>query len=217
MLRLSMATLLCCSIMLAAFTGARAANSKLITDTGNLLRGKVYKQSGIPREGVITIRTKWNLPAIAPVFRYDFDIINGKVEQNLYSFLVGDIAEMAFLPAGDGEQYINIKLRNGVIHRIQLTSEKKAVLGPVSLWITEVSVITDGYGENIIPVGEVNRIEFSAPADDTRDMDELVSEFSRALEIGVRDDLIDDDLAVVMDKIQKRMKARMLHEKKGQD
>jgi len=213
-----MATLFCCSLILAAPTGVLAANSKLVTDTGNLLRGSVYKQSGIARDGVITIRTKWKLPAVAPVFRYDFDIMYGSVEQNHYSFLLGDIAEMVFLPEADGEQSVNIRLRNGVIHKIQLTSEKKAVLGPVNLVITDVSVVTDGYGENIIPVGEVKRIVFSAPSEDTdRSMDELVDDFSRALEVGVRDDLIDEDLAVVMDKIQKRMKARLLNEKKGED
>jgi hypothetical protein len=195
---------------------ALAGGNKLSSDNGNLLRGSVYKQSGIQRDGIITIRTKWNLPAVAPTYRYDFDILNGQVEQNHYSFLMGDIAEISMLPEEDGDQYMNVKLRNGVIHKLMLTSESKPVIGSVSLWMTDVSVLTEGYGENIIPIGEVSRIVFSPPSKGPEEtMDDLVEDLSDALKIGMRDDLIDNDLAVVMEKIQKRMKARLLNEKKN--
>jgi len=216
MRRLTFTSALICAAVLCISAVALAGGEKLTSDTGNLLHGSVYKYSGIQRQGIITIRTKWNLPAASPTFRYDFDIMDGEVAQNHYSFLMGDIAEMVFLPEEDGDQYVNVKLRNGVIHKLMLTSGSKPVIGSVSLWMTEVSVSTEGYGENIIPVGEIARIVFSPPAKGgDKTMDELVEDLSDALEVGIRDNLIDENLAVVMDKIQKRMKARLLNEKKN--
>jgi len=105
-------------------------------------------------------------------------------------------------------------LRNGLVHKLTLTSDKKALLGPVKLWMDEVRVLTDSYGENIIPASEVGKIVFYPPATiEQEDMPALVDGLKKAVEVGVRDDLVDEDLATVLENIQKKMKARMQHEK----
>ncbi|HEX9860708.1 MAG TPA: hypothetical protein VGB23_05845 [Nitrospirota bacterium] len=190
------------------------ADQGLVSETGNLLKGTVYKKTGIEREGIITIKTKWRLPAVSPVYRFDFDMIYGQVEGSLYSFIVGDVAEMEFLPSDDNQQVISITLRDGLVHKLTLTSDKKALLGPVKLWMDEVRVLTDSYGENIIPASEVGKIVFYPPATiEQEDMPALVDGLKKAVEVGVRDDLVDEDLATVLENIQKKMKARMQHEK----
>jgi len=183
---------------------------RLVSDTGNLLRGTLYKQSGISREGFITIRTTTTLPREAPVYRYDFDILHGRIEGNLYSFMMGDISEMEFLPIEGGTQPVNIKLRNGVIQKIVLSSDEGTVLGPVNLGIREVSVLTDKYGENIVMGGEVSKIVFSSPetAKDEK-ISGMVDRFGKALEIARRDGLVNEEFLVVLQKLQKEMAAKL--------
>jgi hypothetical protein len=203
-------TCLLLTLFIAQGVSLAEGNGKLASGTGNLLRGAVYKQSGVARDGVITIRTKWVLPSAPPVYRYDFDVLYGTIEGSLYSYLMADIAEIEFLPADEGRQPVNIRLRNGLIQKASLTTEDKGVLGKVSLRIKEVDVITDGYGENIIPGGDVQKIVFSGPqAASEEDIPALVSTFKKALEVGKRDGLIDKDFLAVLENIQKRAQEKM--------
>ena len=187
-----------------------AEGQKLVSDTGSLLRGSLYKQSGIAREGFITIRTSTSLPREAPVFRYDFDILHGRIDGNLYSFMMGDIAEMEFLPIDGGTQPVNIKLKNGVIQKVVISSDEGTVLGPVNLGIREVSVLTDSYGENIVTGGEVYKIVFTTPVPvKDEHLSRLVNEFGKALEIGKRDGLVNEDFLVILEKLHNEMDAKL--------
>jgi len=187
-----------------------ADGSKLISKTGALLKGTVYKQSGVERTGYITIRTTWNLPGIPPVFRYDFDLMSCKIDANLYTYLMGDIADMEFLPLLEGAQAINMRLRNGMGQLVVLSSDDKALLGTVKLRLKEVVVITDKYGENVIPADDVAKITFSAPVPpEHQSMSGLVDELDKALQTGKRDDLVDDSLQIILENIQKKMAGKL--------
>jgi len=181
--------------------------TKFTSDTGNLLRGIVYKHSGAAREGIITIRTSWKLPAVPPVFRYDFDIAFGRIEKNLYQYFMGDITELDFLPIENGEQSVNITLRNGLIQKVVLSSNKKGILGTMNLLLDQVDIITDGYGNNIINGGDVSRIVILPqikPEEET--IAGLTTLLGKALQVGGRDGLVDDNFMVVLKNIQKKMK-----------
>lgn len=205
-----LASCLVLTIFMAHGVSRAEGKDSLATGTGRLLRGAVYKQSGVERAGVVTIRMDWVLPGTPPVFRYDFDILYGTIEGNLYSYQMGDISEIEFLPVEDGRQPVNIKLRNGLIQKVMLTSEDKGVLGKVKLRVKEVDVITDNYGDNIIPGGDVQKIVFTAPlAAPEEAISGLVDQFARALEVGKRDGLIDKDLLAVLENIQGRMKEKL--------
>jgi len=202
------------SVTIAAslFSGAAFAgdNGGFVSETGNLLTGKVVKKSGMERTGVITIKTAWSYPAIAPVFRYDFDMLHGVMEGGKYSYLMGDIAELTFLPPSDGPQKLEVKLRNGAVMQVDLISGHSTMFGNVGLVIENVIVETDQYGENIIPAGDIAKIVFDSPAETRKHtMADLVDDLDNAIKVGVRDDLIDEDLTVVLKKIQARMKERL--------
>lgn len=205
-------------LLISSSVMAAGQEAKLVSDTGNLLKGTVYKKSGIGREGVITIKTSWSLPANPPVFRFDFDVVHGLIENSLHSFIIGDIEEITFYPLEDNTQPVGIKLKNGQTNRITLSSDNKAILGPVKLRFDEVRVLTDAYGENIIPAAEVEKIVLSRPpAIQDEDIPMLVDGLLNAVKVGVRDDLMDEDIAVVLENIQKKMKARLDYEKKGRN
>jgi len=181
--------------------------TKFTSGTGNLLRGIVYKHTGVAREGIITIRTSWKLPATPPVFRYDFDIMYGRIEKNLYQYLMGDIVELQFLPIEEGEQPVNVKLRNGLIQKVVLSSDRKGILGKVNLMLDQVDVITDGYGQNIITGGDISRIVILPPIKPEEEtITGLTTLLGKALEVGGRDGLVDDNFIVVLKNIQKKMK-----------
>jgi len=185
-------------------------NGGFVTETGNLLTGTVVKKSGIERTGVITIKTTWSYPAIAPVYRYDFDMLHGVVEGGKYSYMMGDIAEITFLPPSDGPQMLEVKLRNGAVVTLELISGHRTMFGNVGLNIENVTVETDEFGRNIIPSSEISRIIFESPAEYRRhSMSNLVDDLGKAIDLGVRDDLIDEDLTIVLKKIQERMKERL--------
>jgi len=191
-------------------SGVCADAAMLSSNTGNLLRGTVYKQSGVERSGVITVRTDWRLPSEAPVYRYDFDVIRGTMEGNLYSFLLADVQEIEFLPLDENRQPVNIRLRNGVIQKLMLSSESVGVFGKMNLGLKEVDVMTDGYGDNIIMGGDVQKIVFSPPpAPGEEDMNALISSFGKALAVGKRDGLLDKDYSLVLDNIYAKMKAKL--------
>jgi len=181
--------------------------AKFTSDTGNLLRGIVYKHTGVSREGIITIKTSWKLPANAPVFRYDFDIMFGRIENNLYQYLMGDVAELEFLPIEEGEQPVNVKLRNGLVQKVVLSSDRKGILGKINLMVDEVDIVTDGYGQNIVTGGDLSRIVLLPP---TKPEDETVGGLTtllgKALEVGKRDGLVDENFMVILNNIQKKMK-----------
>jgi hypothetical protein len=203
------------ALAFAPLPSSASEGGGLVSSTGNLLWGTLYKQSGMEREGYITIRTSWAPPTSAPVYRYDFDVIHGRIEDNLYSFLMGDIAEMEFLPIENGGQPVNITLRNGVIQKAVLSSEDKAVLGQVNLMLKEADVLTDKYGENVVTGGEVYKIVFAKP--DTvkdEDMQALVDALGLALDTAGRDSLVDKDFLTVLQNIQKKMKAKRGYETK---
>lgn len=215
MFRFTASVLLFAVSMLILPPATHAEGDKLVSRTGNMLRGTVYKQSGAEREGVITIKTKWNMPAIGPIYRYDFDIMNGLIEDNLHSFMVGDIKEITVLPFEDGFQVLGVRLRNGGVHKIRLTTDKKALLGPVKVWFENVRVLTDGYGENIIPAEEITKIVFAdLPAPGAEDMETLARDFERALELGVRDDLIEEHHAEILENLKNKIKKRLKDEKR---
>ena len=193
-----------------------SAQSGLATSTGNLLRGTVYKQNGVGREGYITIRTSWRLPATAPVFRYDFDILYGSAENNLYPFMMADVEEIDFLPMEGSDQPINVKLRNGLVQKVIFSSDRKSILGRVDLRLDEVDVLTEGYGQNIILPGDVQKIVFERPSTEKEDMKGLSDTLDKAITTGKRDGLIDDDLLVVLEKLDKEIKARVNGEGKAQ-
>lgn len=205
-------------LLISASAMAAGPDTRLVSDTGNLLKGTVYKKSGIGREGVISIKTSWNLPAKPPVFRFDFDIVHGLIEGSLHSFIIGDIEEIAFYPQENGAQPVGIKLKNGQTSRMTLSSDNKAILGPVKLRLDEVRVLTDAYGENIIPAAEIDKIVLSRPpAMQDEDIPMLVDGLLNAVKVGVRDELMDENIAVVLENIQKKMKARLDYEKKGRN
>jgi hypothetical protein len=207
--------LLCLSAALPAFSDE--GKSKLASETGRLISGTVYKQSGITREGVITIRTASGILRSAPVYRYDFDILYGSIDGNIYSFLMADIAEMDQLPPEDKGRPVNIILRNGVVHRIFISSEGKPLVGSSYLSINEVDVVTDKYGENVISGGDIEKIVFQAPAPDKdEDISGLVGELGNAILVGKRDGLIDDNLYKVLENLQKRMKTKETHGDKAE-
>ncbi len=189
---------------LTAFQPALAAES------GNLLHGTLYKQSGMARKGFITIRTSWKLPGEAPVFRYDFDVLHGTTEGNLYSFMMADIAEIAFLPMEEGSQPVNVKLRTGLVQKIYLTSDAKGILGKVNLHLAQVDLLTDSFGENVVSGGDVEKIVFSKPpATGEETMSSLVDTFDKALIEGKRDGLVDGNLMVILRTLQTKMKDRL--------
>ncbi len=196
--------------------GNAFAQSGLSTSTGNLLRGTVYKQNGVGREGYITIRTSWRLPAIAPVFRYDFDILYGSAENNLYPFMMSDVKEIDFLPMEGSDQPINVKLRNGLIQKVIFSSDRKSILGRIDLRLDEVDVLTEGFGQNIILPGDVQKIVFDRPSTENEDIKGLSDTLDKAITTGKRDGLIDDDLLVVLEKLDKEIKARVNAEGKTQ-
>ena len=194
-------------LTLAQNTFGAGDETKFTSGTGNLLRGIVYKHSGAAREGIITIKTSWKLPAVPPVFRYDFDIVFGRIEKNLYQYFMGDVTELEFLPIEEGEQPVNVKLRNGLIQKVVLSSDRKGILGKVNLMVDEVDVITDGYGNNIITGGDVSRIVLLPPIkleDET--IGDLTTLLGKALEVGGRDGLVDDNFMVILKNIQNKMK-----------
>ncbi|MBI5695587.1 MAG: hypothetical protein HZC51_07600 [Nitrospirae bacterium] len=201
-----------CFGLLALTNPAHAEENRfaLTSHTGNLIRGTVYKYSGADRTGVVTIRLLSKLPGESPVLRYDFDMMYGTIEGTLYSYLMGDIAEIQFMPIEDGEQPANIILRNGLAQRIILSTRYKSIIGPLNLTLTEVMVETDGYGENYITGGDVQRIVFDAP-DKVRDsdMERLVSDLGGALAVGRRDKLVDEEFLKVLENIQSLMKSRL--------
>jgi len=213
MTRLYLAALVALMVaVLAAPAFCDDAKFQLASDTGHMLRGTLYKQSGISRQGVITIRTSSNILRSAPVYRYDFDILYGTIDGNLYTFLMADIAEIDMLPPEDAGMPVNILLRNGVIHKIFLSTESKGILGYNSLSIKEADVVTESYGENIVSGGDISKIVFDAPLSTrTEDMPGLVDEFEKALEVGKRDGLLDHNFHTILDNIQKRMKAKQIH------
>ena len=188
--------------------GHAFAQSDLSTSTGNLLRGTVYKQNGVGREGYITIRTSWRLPAVAPVFRYDFDLLYGSAENNLYPFLMADVEEIDFLPMDGSDQPINVKLRNGLMQKVILSSDRKSILGRIDLRLDEVDVLTEGFGQNIITAGDVQKIVFERPTPEKEDLKSLSDTLDKAILTGKRDDLIDEDLLVVLEKLDKKIKAK---------
>jgi len=181
---------------------------------GNLLTGAVYKQSGISRDGVITIFSDWSLLSSPPVYRYDSDILRGRIDEHLYSYQMADIAEIDFYPIDRGEQAVNVRLRNGLIQRLVLSTEKKTVLGFFNIRVREVKVVTDKYGEDVIPAGDVYRIVFSDPSGLKDDMAGLLDMLGKALYVGKRDGLVDDAFHKVLDNIQSKMKAAAKEEKK---
>lgn len=181
--------------------------TKFTSGTGNLLRGIVYKHTGVSREGIITIKTSWKLPANAPVFRYDFDMMYGRIEKNLYQYFMGDVTELEFLPIEEGEQPVNVKLRNGLVQKVVLSSDRKGILGKVNLMVDEVDIVTDGYGQNIVTGGDVSRIVLLPPIkpeDET--VGGLTTLLGKALEVGGRDGLVDENFMVILKNIQKKMK-----------
>ncbi|HLB24973.1 MAG TPA: hypothetical protein VJM83_01460, partial [Nitrospirota bacterium] len=101
---------------------------RLASGTGSLLRGTVYKHSGMERDGFVTIRTGWKVPTVTPVYRYDFDLLRGKIDKTFFSYLLADVAEIEFLPLEEGRQPVNVKLRNGVVQKVTLVSEDRPVV-----------------------------------------------------------------------------------------
>ena len=185
------------------------AQARLSSNSGFLLSGTVYKQSGAARSGIITIRTSWNLPGIPPVYRYDFDILHGSTEGNLYSFMLSDITEIEFLPLEGNNQPVNVLLRNGTMQKVTLSSNDKFLIGTMNLKLKEVDVLTDRYGENIISGGDVQKIVFSAPpAVQDESLNDVVSSLGKALQVGARDGLVDDDFMTVLQKIYSRLKTK---------
>ena len=182
---------------------------KLASSTGRLLYGTLYKQSGITREGTITIRTASNLISSAPVYRYDFDILHGTIDGKLYSFLMADIAEMDLLPSDGGEQPVNILLRSGVLLNVILSTESRPVFGASNLTIKEADVVTDKYGEDIVSGGAIKKIVFKAPPAAPEDMPSLVDRLGKALYVGKRDGLVDDDFYRILSNIESKMKAAL--------
>ncbi|HEY3346517.1 MAG TPA: hypothetical protein VGK71_02730 [Nitrospirota bacterium] len=188
-------------------------SANLSSHTGNLLRGTVYKYTGVSREGIITIRTTSKLLAVAPVCRYDFDILNATMEGTLYNFMMADIESIEFLPMEEGTQPVNLLLRNGTMRKVLLTSGNKGIFGKFNLRVKEVDIVTEGYGENIVPGGDIQKIVFTAqkPAEDN--IKYLVDQLGYALEVGRRDDLIDNDFRGILENIQSRMRTK-INEKK---
>ena len=150
------------------------------------------------------------LRSASPVFRYDFDILHGRIDNNLFSFMMGDVAEMELLPIEGGAQPVNIKLRNGVIQKVSISTDEGALLGPSNLDIREVSVLTDKSGDNIVPGGEVNKIVFSAPVTVKEDnLENMLATLGKVLEIGKRDGLVDADFLVVLQKLKDNMDTKL--------
>jgi hypothetical protein len=192
--------------------------TKLTSGSGNLLRGIVYKHTGVSREGIITIKTSWKLPANPPVFRYDFDILFGRIENNLHQYFMGDVTELEFLPIEEGEQPVNVKLRNGLIQKIVFSSDRKGILGKVNLMIDEVYIVTDGYGQNIVAGGDVSRIVLLPPMKPGEEtIGNLTELFGKALQVGGRDDLVDDNFMIILKNIQKKMKDKAYGEIEKKD
>jgi hypothetical protein len=197
------------SLCLASPALSADAKAKLSSNSGFLLSGTVYKQSGAARSGIITIRTSWNLPGASPVYRYDFDILYGSTEGNLYSFMLSDIAEIEFLPLEGKRQPVNVLLRNGTLQKVILSSNDKFLMGTMNLKLDEIDVLTDRYGDNVISGGDVQKIVFSAPpAVQDESLNDVVTSLGKALQVGSRDALVDDDFMTVLQKIYSRLKTK---------
>ena len=207
-LRIISAVVLFC-LCLASPALSADAKAKLSSNSGFLLRGTVYKQSGAARSGVITLRTSWNLPGVSPIYRYDFDILYGSTEGNLYSFMLSDISEIEFLPLEGKRQPVNVLLRNGTLQKVMLSSNDKFIMGTMNLKLSEVDVLTDTYGDNVISGGDVQKIVFSAsPAVQDESMKDVVNSLGNALQVGARDGLVDGDFMTVLQKIYSRLKTK---------
>lgn len=196
------------SLCLASPAFSADSKARLSSNSGFLLQGTVYKQSGAARTGLITIRTSWNLPAVSPVYRYDFNILYGNVEGNLYSFMLSDISEIEFLPLEGNRQPVNVLLRNGTLQKVTLSSSDKLIIGTTNLKLNEVDVLTK-YGENIISGGDVQKIVFSRPpAVQDESLKDVVDSLGNALQVGARDGLVDDDFMTVLQKIYSRLETK---------
>jgi hypothetical protein len=200
---------------LAPYASNAGTQAGFVSETGNLLTGKVVKSSGIERSGVITVKTTSSYPSIAPVYRYDFDMLYGVMDGAKYSYLMGDISEIRFLPPDEGPQKLEVMLRNKAVMPISLTSARSTMFGNVGLFIETVIIDTDEYGTNIIPVTDISKIVFDAPTESKKmDMAELVNRLGKTVEIGTREDLIDEELSIVLKKIHADMKERLSHGEK---
>ncbi|MHB8174711.1 MAG: hypothetical protein ACYDFU_09680 [Nitrospirota bacterium] len=196
------------SVITASTAFCAGANQKLSSNSGFLLQGSVYKQSGAIRSGIITIHTSWKLPAIAPTYRYDFDILYGNTEGNLYSFMLSDIAQIEFLPIEDDRQPVNILLRNGAMQKVTMSSKKEGIIGTMNLQLKEVDVFTR-YGENIISGGDVQKIVFSAPPKvQDESLDDVISSLGKTLHAGAKDGLVDKKFMTVLEKIYSRLEVK---------
>ncbi len=196
------------SVFIASQAFCAGTGEKLSSSSGFLIDGSVYKQSGAIRSGIIVIHTSWKLPAIAPTYRYDFDILYGGAEWNLYSFMLSDIAQMEFLPVEGDRQPINILLRNGAMQKVSLSSRKEGIIGAMNLKLDEVDVFTR-YGENIISGADIQKIVFTAPPDAQKEsLGDVVTLLGKTLHAGAKEDLADKKFMTVLEKIYSRLKVK---------
>jgi len=213
MLRMKLMVVILAAVLAVQFipgTVCAGDDGGFVSETGNFLTGTVIKKSGLERSGVITLRTTWSYPSIAPVYRYDFEMLHGITDGRKYSYLLGDLAEIVFLPPTDGPQRLEVKLRNGAVVPLELTSDRSTVFGNVDLYIENVVVESEDFGRNIVPVTDIARLVFESPAESRQhSMSDLVEDLGNAIDLGLREDLIDEDLSVVLRKIHERMKARL--------
>ncbi len=204
----TIASIVIFSMLIASQAFCAGTGEKLSSNSGFLLEGSVYKQSGAIRNGIIVVHTSWRLPAIAPIYRYDFDILYGNAEGNLYSFMLSDVAQIEFLPVkGDG-QPVNILLRNGAAQKVILSSRKEGIIGTMNLQLDEVDVFTR-YGENIISGADVKKIVLTAPPDAQKEsLGDVITLLGKTLHAGAKDGLADKNFMTVLKKIYSRLKMK---------
>ncbi len=196
------------SVLIASTAFCAGTGEKLSSNSGFLLQGSVYKQSGAIRSGIIVIHTSWKLPAIAPTYRYDFDILYGSTEGSLYSFMLSDVSRIDFLPVAGDRQPVNILLRNGTVQKVTLSSRKEGIIGTMNLRLEEVDVFTR-YGKNIISGGDIRKIVFAAPPDAQKEsLGDVINLLGKTLHAGAKDGLADKKFMTVLEKIYSRLKSK---------
>ncbi len=196
------------SVFIASQAFCAGTGGQISSNSGFLLQGSVYKQSGAIRNGIIVIHTSWKLPAIAPTYRYDFDILRGNTEGSLYSFMLSDVSRMEFLPVEGDRQPVNILLRNGAMQKVILSSESEGIFGNMNLQVKEVDVFTR-YGENIISGGDVQKIVFTAPPDmQNQSLGDVINLLGKTLHAGAKDGLADKKFMTVLEKLYSRLKVK---------
>ena len=197
------------SVLFASQAFCAGTGGQISSNSGFLLQGSVYKQSGAVRSGIIVIHTNWTLPAVAPTYRYDFDILYGSTEGNLYSFMLSDISRIEFLPVQGDRQPVNILLRNGTMQKVTLSSRKEGIIiGAMNLQLENVEVFTR-YGENIISGGDISKIVFAAPPDAEKEsLGDMINLLGKTLHAGAKDGLADKKFMAVLEKIYSRLKSK---------